>query len=148
MTITIQPNNMDKYIDPLKHAPMLQKIPYVILIAEPDWKRPSLQTTFGSTKNKCELTKILLNSVSRWIYNYNPEFMSDITHTITVNDVETHFCEFYGGDCYMENEPWSASAFIDNHWIQITPPFADIVAKLNEYRDQHMLEKRKKVKTK
>lgn len=89
-------------------------IPYIILEANPDYKRPYVETIYGMAKED-ELNSILLEKMFVFVYN-----RSDINQFNNVSDVSKFWNNYYS-EYYMSNSPWEAKAVINNKWVNVTP---------------------------
>ena len=89
-----------------------KKIPYVILEAHPDHKRPCAIQRLGLVE-ETKLHSSILESLVEFVYD-----RIDIECVKSVKDIETFWDEFYS-DNYMCMTPWEATAFIDGKWEDI-----------------------------
>lgn len=92
-----------------------EKVPYVILEACPDYKRPRTDAKYGVV-NPEKLDEFFLDAITSFI-----EYNTDISNINTIQDLEK-FWENYYMDSYMENEPWEARVFINRKWRKIERP--------------------------
>lgn len=95
------------------------EIPYVITVAYPHDEAPFVDCTYGKAQTEEELSEILLKEVATFISEQNDEIETDY-------ELEK-FWEKYYNECYMDNEPWEARAFINGEWKNVTPDDKDIV---------------------
>lgn len=98
-----------------------QIIPYVMSIACPDYKRPFLRQRFGSgtlPNIKEIITKYILDNIYHYLENTKGE--------VTVEKIKNIYETEFWSDSYMSNNPWSAMAFINGLWQDITPTFEEI----------------------
>jgi hypothetical protein len=93
-------------------------IPYVILEAHPDWKRPYVLPEFGMIQED-KLKEHLLEKLVEFVYD-----RIDIENLNNIHDI-TNFWEHYYDDYYMDNSPWEATAIIDGIWDNVTPSYED-----------------------
>ena len=89
-------------------------IPYVILSAHPDYKRPYVLPQFGMIEED-KLKDYLLEQLVYFVYD-----RIDIENLESVDDVYNLWENFYV-DCYMDNNPWEAKAIIDGKWKNVEP---------------------------
>jgi len=107
--------------------------PYIIQIAYPCYKRPYIETIYGSEtdleKVKSNIVKELLNHIGEYIDEtlYNDEPSSN-----PIKDVYDNYYNEY----YMDNEPWQASVFIDGKWSNCTSTFEEIYNKYKEEKEK------------
>ena len=87
-------------------------IPFVILEAHPDYKRPYVLPFFGMIEED-KLKDTLLAKLVDFVYD-----RIGIDNVTSVIDVEQFWVEFYS-DCYMDNPPWEANAIINGVWQEI-----------------------------
>ena len=89
-------------------------IPYVILSAHPDYKRPYILPQFGMISED-KLKDYLLEQLVEFVYD-----RIDIETLNSVDDIQNFWQHFYD-DCYMGNRPWEATAIIDGIWDNVNP---------------------------
>lgn len=89
-------------------------IPYVILEAHPDWKRPYVLPEFGMI-SEYKLKNYLLEKLVEFVYD-----RINIENLKSVDDIDNFWQHFYD-DCYMDNSPWEAIAIIDGIWENVSP---------------------------
>jgi hypothetical protein len=89
-----------------------RQIPYVILEAHPDYKRPCAIQRLGLVE-ETNLHSSILDILVEFVYD-----RINIECVKSVEDIETFWSNFYG-DRYMCMSPWDASAFIDGKWKDI-----------------------------
>jgi hypothetical protein len=90
------------------------KVPFVIIEAHPDYKRPFASHEFGSI-NEDEIENFFLQAICDFILD-----RKDKTAFKTAEDVSKFWLDFYN-DSYMDMCPWSAYVFIDSEWRNVTP---------------------------
>jgi len=109
--------------------------PYIIQIAYPCYKRPYIETIYGSEtdleKAKSNIVKELLNHIGEYIDEtlYNDEPSSN-----PIKDIYDNYYNEY----YMDNKPWEASVFIDGKWTNCTSTFEEIY---NKYKEEKAKDK-------
>lgn len=91
-----------------------EMIPYIIIEAHPDNKKPHLSHDFG-TIEKSKLDNLLLEKLVEFVL---PRI--DIENLESKIDVELFWLHFYD-ECYIDNSPWSAIIFMDGKWIYKSP---------------------------
>jgi len=101
-------------------------IPYIIQIAHPDYKRPYVDTIYGSEN---DLEKVKSNILQR-LLDYIREFIDEDNESSS-NPFEDVYDNYYS-EYFMYNEPWQASAFIDGKWTNCTSTFEEIYNKYKE----------------
>ena len=94
-------------------------IPYVILEAHPDWKRPYILPEFGMIQEE-KLKDFLLEKLVEFVYD-----RIDIENLNSVDDIDKFWQHFYA-DCYMDNSPWEATAILDGIWENVSPSNEDV----------------------
>lgn len=87
-----------------------RQIPYVIVEAHPDCKRPWVSTHFCVVE-ETKLHSSILDSLVEFVYDR----IGGSECVKSVKDIETFWDEFYS-DKYMSMPPWEATAFIDGKW--------------------------------
>lgn len=87
-------------------------IPFVILEAHPDYKRPYVLPFFGMVE-EYKLKDTILEKLVDFVYD-----RIGIDNVTSVIDVEQFWIEFYS-DCYMDNPPWEATAIINGVWEEV-----------------------------
>jgi hypothetical protein len=87
-------------------------IPFVILSAHPDYKRPYVLPFFGMIEED-KLKDTILEKLVDFVYD-----RIDMDHVNSVKDVEKFWEEFYS-DSYMDNPPWEANAIINGVWEEV-----------------------------
>jgi len=90
------------------------KVPFVLIEAHPDNKRPFASHEFGSV-NEHEMDEFFLQSICDFILD-----RKDINDFKTVEDVSKFWLDFYSKS-YMNMCPWSAYVFINGEWRDVTP---------------------------
>ena len=90
-------------------------IPYVILEAHPDWKRPCVLPEFGMVQED-RLSDFLLEKLVEFVYD-----RIDIENLTSVDDIYKFWEHFYTERRYMANSPWEANAIIDGIWNNVNP---------------------------
>lgn len=97
----------------------IKLIPYVILEANPDNKRPYVLPEFGIIQED-KLFQILLDKLVAFVY-----CKIDIETVNSIKDIEM-FWEHYYDDNFMVNLPWNAVAVIDGIWKNVIPTDEDL----------------------
>ena len=102
-------------------------IPYVILEAHPDYKRPYVLPYFGMIQ-EYRLYDFLLEKLVEFVYD-----RIDISNINSVKDIK-YFWDHYYDLYYMDNPPWQATAIINGIWEDINPTNEDVFKKLMEIK--------------
>lgn len=89
-------------------------IPFVILEAHPDYKRPYVLPIFGMIEED-KLKDTILEKLVDFVYD-----RIDIDNLKNVTDVEKFWEDFYS-DSYMDNTPWKATAILNGVWEYVSP---------------------------
>lgn len=89
-------------------------IPFVILEACPDYKRPYVLPIYGMVE-ECKLTDTILEKLVDFVYS-----RIDIDELCDLEDIDKFWDEFYS-DYYMENSPWEAKAIVNGAWENVNP---------------------------
>ncbi|MFY7730497.1 MAG: hypothetical protein ACOVRN_13335 [Flavobacterium sp.] len=97
----------------------MTSIPYVIMEAEPDWKRPSILHHFGSVAED-EVNTFLLARLCDFILE-----RIDIDQLTCEVDIDRFF-ETYYDECYMDNPPWDVKVFRGGEWMSAYPTHAAV----------------------
>jgi hypothetical protein len=107
-----------------------RQIPYVIIEAHPDYKRPYALPEF----NVVEETKLHSRILDRLVdFVYEQLNMETVT---TVKDIEMFWDNYYSGS-YMSMTPWQATAFIRGEWEDICISNEELLdALLKTYKKQ------------
>jgi hypothetical protein len=103
-------------------------IPYVILIACPDYKRPRMIEDFGVC-SKRELNSFFINKAADFVY----EYYSYNNNFNEIKDVQQFWTNYYDG-YYMGNSPWSSRAFINGVWENVTPSDIEIFDRIQKLK--------------
>lgn len=90
-------------------------IPFVILEAHPDYKRPYVLPIFGMIEED-KLKDTILEKLVDFVYDR----IFDIDNLSSIKDIEKFWEEFYS-DCYMDNPAWEATAIINGVWEDVSP---------------------------
>lgn len=90
-------------------------IPFVILEAHPDYKRPYVLPILGMVE-EYKLKDIILEKLVDFVYDR----IFDIDNLSSVKDVEKFWENFYS-DSYMDNPPWEATAILNGVWEDVSP---------------------------
>ena len=107
-------------------------IPYVILEAHPDWKRPYVLPEFGMIQEE-KLKDFLLEKLVEFVYD-----RIDIENLNNVDDIN-NFWEHYYDDSYMNNSPWEATAIIDGIWDNVNPSNEDLFNALIKEKNKYYI---------
>jgi hypothetical protein len=101
-------------------------IPYIIMEANPDYKRPAVCHKYGKIE-KSKLYGFLLTKLVDFVYE-----RIELDELNSVKDVE-YFWENFYSESFMSNSPWSAMAVINGEWNDISPTdeelFTALIAK-------------------
>lgn len=103
-----------KKTDETKDVPK-PTIPFIIEVAHPDWKRPSVDIFTGAAKSIPDLKAKLL----RHFYNElcgRLDFDTDPDEW-TPSEIRKKYEDHVFSDYYMENTSWSYRVFWENKWI-------------------------------
>lgn len=119
-------------------------IPYVISVAYPDYKRPSVEHDFGVV-NEEEMETYFLDEVSNFVLDRTGD---DDLNLQKINDFFDNYFEEY----FMMNAPWSAMVFRNGEWENVTPSNDKILGhikllKLQEQEDNEKDENNEKEET-
>ncbi len=104
-------------------------IPYVIISAHPDYKRPYILPQFGMISED-KLKDYLLEQLVEFVYE-----RIDIENLKNVDDIDNFWKHFYD-DCYMDNSPWEATAIIDGIWENVSPSNEELFNALIKEKDK------------
>ena len=104
-------------------------IPYVIMEAHPDYKRPSIDHSFGVVP-KNELDKLMLKQLALFVVD-----RIELDNMNSINDIN-EFWENFFIDRFMSNYPWDAMAFIDGKWVSVGPSNEDLFNELLTYKNK------------
>lgn len=107
-------------------------IPYVILEAHPDYKRPYVKPVYGMVQ-KSKLIDTLLENLVDFVYD-----KIDIDNLTDVKDVDNFWREFYN-DTYMSNPPWEATAIINEEWTDISFSSFELFSRLLEEKNKNSI---------
>ena len=104
-------------------------IPYVILSAHPDHKRPYILPQFGMILED-NLKEHLLEQLVDFVYD-----RIDIENLKNVDDIQ-YFWEHFYDEKYMDNSPWDATAIINGEWVSVGPTNEELFNKLLTYKNK------------
>jgi len=90
-------------------------IPFIILEAHPDYKRPYVLPFFGMIEED-KLKDTILEKLVDFVYDR----IFDIDNLSSVKDLEKFWENFYS-DSYMDNPPWEATAILNGVWEDVCP---------------------------
>lgn len=118
-------------------------IPFVILEAHPDYKRPSIEHDFGVVREE-EIDSYFLDRVCNFILDRTNEDYFKCEY-----DIQKFFDTFFD-ESYMANSPWEALIFINGEWENKTPSNEKIwehiqLLKLQEIEDKEEQDKFKQI---
>lgn len=98
-------------------------IPYVILEAHPDRKRPYVLPYFDSIEEN-KLNSVLLRNLVEFVYG-----RIDVENLVGIEDIQRFWDNFYT-DSYMDIIPWEAKAVINGEWTDIKIDDKDLLEEL------------------
>lgn len=104
-------------------------IPFVILEAHPDYKRPYVLPFFGMIE-KDKLKATILTKLVEFVYDRIFDNLN------CVKDIEKFWGEFYG-DSHMGNTPWQATAILNGVWEDISPNNEELFEALTEEKKKY-----------
>ncbi len=102
-----------------------QIIPYIVSIARPDRKCPELKQYYKQdylTNVKQEAAELIYNQFIDYVFMYE----NNKKKNITFKSFEKVYYEYYYLENCMRNNPWSAKAFINGKWEDITPTHEEL----------------------
>jgi len=105
-------------------------IPFVILEAHPDNKRPYVLPFYGMI-DEDKLYDILLQKLVEFVYD-----RIDIKKLNSVDDIKQFWKEFYT-DSYMDNPPWQATAIVNGIWDDINISDEDLFKALLDEKNKN-----------
>lgn len=108
---------------------LTKDIPYVILEAYPDYKRPYVLPRFGFAK-KNEVQSVILKELVEFVYD-----RIDIKCVKSEEDIQTFWDNYYSNS-YMDMRPWEATAFINDTWCNISPSNEELLQELIMLKDK------------
>lgn len=105
-------------------------IPYVILEAHPDYKRPYASQMFGYVERN-KLESVILQKLVEFVYD-----KINIEKVKSEEDIETFWEKYYSdySGSYMDMCPWEASAFINGKWQGFTPTDFSLLKELKKLK--------------
>jgi hypothetical protein len=112
---------------------MSAKIPYVILEAYPDYKRPYISKDFGVIDEN-EKDTYFIEKAARFIFDMCDS--ETINNFNSVNDIDNFFNNYFD-EYFMQNDPWSATIFINNSWESVIPTNAEIFECFNRLKTEY-----------
>jgi hypothetical protein len=106
-----------------------RQIPYVIIEAHPDRKRPYACPRFGLV-DEMKLRSSVLEQLIEFVIDH-----VDLEKTKSVEDIQTFWDNYYE-DNYMDMSPWEATAFIDGVWRDVSFSNAELLEGLIKKRQK------------
>ena len=107
-------------------------IPFVILEAHPDYKRPYVIPFYGMVEES-KLKDTLLEKLVDFVHD-----RIDMDNLSEVEDVDKFWKEFYS-DYYMDNPPWEATAIINGEWKDVHPSNDDLFVSLIKEKNKNSI---------